>query len=219
MITQPAECIILLHGLARSSRSMNKMAKALENTGYLTINVNYPSTKYPIEKLAEEVITKALAACPIEAKIHFVTHSLGGILVRHYLNQHLIKNLGRVVMLGPPNKGSQLVDFLGNLSGFKWINGPAGIQLGTAQQSVPNSLGSVDFELGIIAGTRSINPLLSLMIPKPNDGKVSVESSKVDGMADYIELPVTHSFMMTNKTVIAQVIYFLTHGIFKTPAR
>lgn len=209
------EYVILLHGLARSAKSMNKIAKALETAGYLTINVNYPSTQYPVEKLAEEVITKALATCPKEAKINFVTHSMGDILVRQFLSNNLIKNMGRVVMLGPPNNGSQVVDKLRNMLGFKLINGPAGLQLGTTVESVPNSLGFVNFELGIIAGTRSVNPILSLMIPKPNDGKVSVESSKVAGMSDHIELPVTHSFMMTNAVVIAQVIHFLTHGLFK----
>ncbi|MDO7597475.1 MAG: alpha/beta hydrolase [Pseudomonadota bacterium] len=217
-IPSATEYVILLHGLARSANSMNKIAKALETSGYLTINVNYSSTQYQVEKLAEEVITKALAACPKEAKINFVTHSMGGILVRQFLSNNVVKNMGRVVMLGPPNKGSQLADKLGKIPGFKLVNGPAGIQLGTTKQSVPNSLGPVDFELGIIAGTRSINPILSLMIPKPNDGKVSVDSSKVAGMIDHIELPVTHSFMMTNETVIAQVIYFLTHGLFKMQA-
>jgi hypothetical protein len=218
LATQSPEYVILLHGLARSANSMKKMSKALETAGYLTINVNYCSTQYQVEKLAEEVITKALAACPKEAKINFVTHSMGGILVRQFLSNNVIKNMGRVVMLGPPNKGSQVVDRLGNIPGFKLINGPAGIQLGTTKQSVPNSLGPVYFDLGVIAGTRSINPILSLMIPKPNDGKVSVDSSKVAGMVDHIELPVTHSFMMTNEAVIAQVIYFLAHGRFKMQA-
>ncbi len=197
---------------------MTKLAKALECAGYLTINVNYPSTQYKVEKLAAVVIAKALAICPKAAKINFVTHSMGGILVRQFLSNNVIKNMGRVVMLGPPNKGSQVVDKLGNIPGFKLINGPAGMQLGTTKQSVPNSLGPVDFDLGIISGTRSINPILSLMIPKPNDGKVSVDSSKVAGMVDHIELPVTHSFMMTNEAVIAQAIYFLAHGRFKTQA-
>lgn len=218
MISPPSpEYVILLHGLARSAYSMRKLAKALERAGYITINMDYPSTKYRVEKLAAEVIPKALARCPKEARINFVTHSLGGILVRHFLSQNQINNLGRVVMLGPPNQGSNLVDRLGNFPGFALFNGPAGLQLGTTKQSVPNSLGPVDFELGVIAGTKSFNPVYSLMIPKPNDGKVSIESSKVAGMTDHIALPTTHSFMMTNEAVITQVIYFLAHGLFKTP--
>ena len=92
----------------------------------------------------------------------FVTHSMGGILVRQYLRQHSVPHLHRVVMLGPPNKGSEVVDVLGNTPGFHFINGDAGLQLGTGQGSVPNTLGPVDFDLGIIAGTRSINWILSV---------------------------------------------------------
>jgi len=135
--TSSDEHVILLHGLARSSHSMKKMAKALEKAGYSTINVNYPSRKYTIEQLADNAILKALSACPNNVKIHFVTHSMGGILVRQFLSKNMIDNLGHVVMLGPPNKGSQLVDKLGNMLAFKLINGPAGRQLGTDQQSLP----------------------------------------------------------------------------------
>jgi len=211
---QSNECVILLHGLARSDSSMETLSIALEKEGYQTVNMAYPSTKHKIEQLAQDTVVKALSFCPENAKIHFVTHSMGGILVRQYLSKNTVENLGRVVMLGPPNKGSQIVDKLGNMPGFELINGPAGMQLGTGTQSVPNSLGAVDFELGVIAGTRSFNPLLSSMMPTPNDGKVSVESSKIEGMIDHIELPVTHTFMMNRKLVIDQVLHFLAKGIF-----
>ncbi len=211
---QSSECVILLHGLARSDSSMETLSIALEKAGYQTVNMGYPSTKHNIEKLAQDTVVQALSSCPKNTKIHFVTHSMGGILVRQYLSKNTVENLGRVVMLGPPNKGSQIVDKLGNMPGFELINGPAGMQLGTGIQSVPNSLGAVDFELGVIAGTRSFNPLLSSMMPKPNDGKVSVESSKIKGMTDHIELPVTHTFMMNRKLVIDQVLHFLAKGIF-----
>ncbi len=208
------ECVILLHGLARSDSSMKKIANALDDAGYITVNASYPSTKYQIKKLAKNAITKALAKCPKGSRVNFVTHSMGGILVRQYLSEHVIKNMGRVVMLGPPNKGSQVVDYLQKFPGFKLINGPAGVQLGTGKLSVPNMLGTIDFELGVIAGTCSFDPFLSLMLPKPNDGKVSVENTKLEGMLDHIELPATHTFMMNNKTVIFQLLYFLENGVF-----
>lgn len=208
------EYVILLHGLTRSDRSMKKFEQALSKAGYLTININYPSTKHQIEVLAKKTISKALAQCPEYSKIHFVTHSLGGILVRQYLHQNTINNLGRVVMLGPPNKGSQVVDRFSKTPGFKLLNGPAGMQLGTKKDSIPNKLGPAFFELGIIAGTRSVNPLLSLIIPGSDDGKVSVESTKIIGMSDHIELPVTHPFMMNNEAVISQVLHFLKKGVF-----
>lgn len=207
--------VILLHGLARTDASMAKLAKALLKASFLPINIRYASTRYPIEKLSADVIEAALARCPQASQIHFVTHSLGGILVRQYLSENTIENLGRVVMLAPPNKGSQVVDKLKKLPGFSLINGPAGLQLGTHPQSIPNALGPANFDLGIIAGTRSINLMLSTMLPKPNDGKVSVENTKLKGMADHIELAVAHPLIMWNKTVIAQVIYFLKNGIFK----
>ncbi|WP_019028160.1 esterase/lipase family protein [Colwellia piezophila] len=211
---QSNETVILLHGLARSDRSFSKLASVLNKEGYHTINCNYPSRKYSVDKLAEQAISTALSQCPAASKVHFVTHSMGGILVRQYLSTKVIKNLGRVVMLGPPNKGSQVVDSLKNLPGFKLVNGPAGVQLGTEASSVPNKLGSANFDLGIIAGTRSVNLILSTMLPKPDDGKVSVENTKLGGMRDHISLPVTHPFMMKNNKVIKQVLYYLNHGQF-----
>lgn len=212
--THANECVILLHGLARSDHSMQKIATSIENEGYKTINKSYPSTKYPVDKLANDAINQALEQCPKEAKIHFVTHSLGGILLRQYLSQNTISKLGRTVMLGPPNKGSEIVDKLGGLSLFKFINGPAGSQLGTSKDSVPNSLGEVNFELGIIAGTRHYNPIYSLFMPENHDGKVSVESTKVEGMTEHIELNVTHTFMMNDENVIKHTIAFLKKGSF-----
>jgi len=209
------ECVILLHGLSRSDSSMGNLAASLNQVGFLAVNVGYPSTQHAIGTLASETIKAALLRCPEHARVHFVTHSMGGILVRQYLNEFTIKNLGRVVMLGPPNKGSHVVDKLQNFPGFKLINGPAGLQLGTGELSVPNTLGPANFELGVIAGTRSINLILSTMLPSPDDGKVSVENTKLEGMTDHIAMPVTHPFMMKNSDVIAQVVYFLRHGTFQ----
>ncbi len=210
-----ADSVILLHGLARTDRSMHRLEQALLDEGYRVDNLRYESTRYDIETLAETAIGPALAACPPGQTIHFVTHSLGGILVRQYLEKHRIENLGRVVMLGPPNKGSEVVDRLAEYPGFHFMNGDAGLQLGTGATSIPNRLGRADFDLGIIAGTRSINLLLSNMIPGTDDGKVSVENTRLEGMRDHLEMPVTHTFMMQNPRVIEQVIYYLRHGEFR----
>ena len=210
-----ADSVILLHGLARSDWSMSKIEKALTREGYCVQNINYDSTRKNIETLAEEAIGRALQACPDEAGVHFVTHSLGGILVRQYLQHHQIENLGRVVMLGPPNKGSEVVDNLRDFPGFHFFHGDAGLELGTGETSVPNRLGHANFDLGIIAGTRSINILLSRMIEGVDDGKVSVENTKLAGMSDHLEMDVTHTFMMRNDEVIEQVIHYLQHGRFK----
>jgi len=212
--TPDAECVILLHGLARSANSMSAIEKRLLAEGYHVINIDYPSRDYSIEELAEQVFTKALRECA-NRKVNFVTHSMGGILVRQYLSKHKINELNKVVMLGPPNNGSEVVDKLINFPGFSFINGDAGMQLGTSKFSVPNILGSADFNLGIIAGNQSVNFFLSTLIPDKDDGKVSVQSTKLDGMNDHIEMETTHPFMMRNEKVIDQIIYYLKTGSFK----
>ncbi|QSP96442.1 alpha/beta hydrolase [Marinobacter salinisoli] len=209
-----ASCVVLLHGLARTASSMEDMEHALRRAGFLPINDSYPSRDHPIEELAELAIPPALEKCPTGMTVNFVTHSLGGILVRQYLDQHTIEHLGRVVMLGPPNQGSEVVDELRDVPGFYFINGDAGLQLGTGESSVPKALGKADFDLGIIAGTQSINWILSTLIPDTDDGKVSVENTKLEGMDEHIEMPVTHPFMMQDDEVIAQVIHYLRHGRF-----
>ncbi|MDO6706833.1 triacylglycerol lipase [Photobacterium sp. 1_MG-2023] len=212
--TQPG-CVILLHGLARTAHSMDKLADALSDAGYQIVNVDYPSTQYPIETLAATVIPDALSQCNHTQPVHFVTHSMGGILVRQYLSQHDLNNLGRVVMLAPPNQGSEVVDSFHDVALFQWIYGPAGQQLSTETSSVPKQLGPVHFDLGVIAGNRSLDFLTSWPLPEPHDGKVSVASTRVEGMHAHLVLPATHTFIMRDETVIAQVIYFLQHGRFQ----
>ena len=216
-VAESAECVILLHGLARTADSMEKLETSLSKEGYSVVNVDYPSRKHSVEELAVLSIEQGLENCAKNntSKINFVTHSLGGILVRVYFKDKRNLNLGRVVMLGPPNQGSEVVDNLKNVPGFELLNGPAGKQLGTNADDIPKSLGPVNFELGVIAGTQSINLILSTFLPNPDDGKVSVEATKVEGMDDFVALPTTHPFMMKNNAVIKQTVHFLKHGSFK----
>ena len=210
------DCVILLHGLARTRRSMSFMEKKLCAQGYQVININYPSRHMPLDELAGVVIDqcRAMAKKLGCKRLNFVTHSMGGLLVRQYQKYRPIENMHRVVMLGPPNQGSEVVDRLKHIPMFNWLHGPAGSQLGTTGEDLPKKLGAVDFELGVIAGIRSINPLLSTLLPGQNDGKVSVENTKIEGMKDFITLPSTHTFMMRNSKVIYQVIHFLQYGQF-----
>lgn len=207
-------CVVLLHGLARTSHSMKPIEQRLGEAGFPVANIGYPSRHHPIEELADLVMQEVDKACRENQTIHFVTHSLGGILVRYYLSENELPNLGRVVMLAPPNQGSEIVDNLRNFPGFRLWNGPAGMQLGTTDEDLPRQLGPVEFELGIIAGDRSLNPLLSRYLPTPHDGKVSVASTKVEGMSDFLLVQENHTFIMRDSKVMDQVIEFLEEGRF-----
>lgn len=211
-----AECVVLLHGLGRLSNSMSELETKLAPAGYSVANIKYPSRSHPIDELAVDAIGRGLTQCRSKGsgEIHFITHSLGGILLRYYLSQNTIPELGRVVMLGPPNQGSEIVDGLLPLPGFGFIGGPAGVALGTGEGSIIDSLGPVEFDLGVIAGSTNINPLEFLFIAGPSDSIVSIESTKVRGMNAHMVLPVTHTFMMRNNEVIEQAIHYLKTGSF-----
>ena len=218
MLRADQEGVILLHGLARTSRSMERLADQLRAEGFTVVNVDYPSRVARIEVLSEQTITaalerRALQGCP---KIHFVTHSMGGILLRQYLANHTEPRLGRVVMLAPPNQGSEVVDRIGSWKLFQWVNGPAGRELGTSSRALPNRLGRVEFECGVIAGDRSINGINSLMIPGRDDGKVSIARTRVEGMKDHLIVHATHPGIMKHPVAIQQTVRFLKTGSFES---
>lgn len=211
------ECVVLLHGLNRSNKSMYLMEKYLIKQGYKTVNYNYDSTEKTIPEIASIDVARSVSDCQKNKpdKIHFVTHSLGGVVVRQYLQTGSLPEGSRIVMLGPPNKGSELSDYFLDLEIFKWLNGEAGTSLTTDKKSLPNTLKPISTEVGVIAGHVSFNPFFSYIIPEGDDGKVSVERARLTEMTDFIVMTTSHTFMMMNPFVMEQVKNFLENGKFR----
>ena len=211
--------VVLLHGLGRSAWAMSRLAQALRADGYRVINLSYPSRTLPVERLAADWLPAQLRAAGLgpDAPVDFVTHSMGGILLRLYRRDHPTGHPGRTVMLAPPNAGSEVVDHLNGFGPFRWFTGANGARLGTDANSLPRTLGPWPAgagELGIIAGDRSLNPVFSAWLPGPNDGKVSVTRARLAGMTDFVVVHRTHTWMAWSPDVLAHVQGFLRTGKF-----
>lgn len=208
--------MILLHGLGRFRQSMRRIEQYLKSLGYSTINLAYPSTTKMIETIAETHLARAVETCEKQGagKIHFVGHSLGGLIVRQYLQLHSMPTGSRLVMLSPPNQGSELVDLLIRIPLYRWITGPAGQEIGRGPESVVHRLKPVEIDVGVIAGNRSINLLVSAFMDGPDDGTVSVKSTMLPEMRDFIIVSNTHTFIMRDPLVMRQIAHFLRHGRF-----
>lgn len=217
----PGEHVVLLHGLCRTPHSMRKMERHLSEAGYTVHNLSYPTRKKPVERLAAEHLAPHLALPELKeaTKVHFVTHSLGSIVLRQYLSENTPDNLGRIVLLGPPSQGSHVVDKIGHWKTFRALNGPAGSQLGCAADSLPNQLGPLGHEHAVIAGSRSINWINSCMIPGPDDGKVAVAKTHLPDTKDHLIVAATHPYLMKNKRIIREVTYYLSEGRFEKVLR
>ena len=208
--------VVLLHGISRTARSFRRMQAALEGAGFATLNLDYASRRRALEALAEDIHPAIQRfADGIDGSIHFIGHSMGGLLARVYIARHRPKRLGRVVMLGTPNSGSEIADRLKDSKPFRAFFGPAGQQLGTRRSAADDAmLPPVDYPVGIIAGDRSIDPVASVFLPKPHDGRVSVANTRLDGMADHAMVHTAHPWLMRNSVAIEQTIAFLQDGRF-----
>jgi pimeloyl-ACP methyl ester carboxylesterase len=212
---EAAEHVLVLHGLARSAGSMGALADRLRAAGFVVHVFDYPSTRHTPEELVALVAAEEARCCRTGvARLHYVAHSLGGILVRAHLERDPPPNLGRVVLLAPPNRGSEWVDVLADLALFEAALGPTAVALGTDADSLPNSIGPPRYPLGIIAGTASINPVGSAILPGEDDGTVSVASARLEGATDFLTVEATHTFIMQDAEVARQVVTFLRTGHF-----
>ena len=213
------DCVVLIHGLSRTAKSFQKMEDHLKQAGFNVLNIDYPSREYDIQTLTAKFIRPATRdhCTDKEKKIHFVTHSMGGIIVRYFLQTYPLENVGRVVMLSPPNQGSQVVDFLKEKAVVREIMGPAFDQLSTDTDAFVNTLDGIDAEVGIITGNQSINWINSVIIPGEDDGKVSVDHARMKNMKDFLVVERTHPFIMNADEVLDAVVNFIETGKFNPP--
>ncbi len=218
-----AETVVLLHGLYRGERAMRPLEAPLRDAGYIVVNLDYATRSQPPEALVATLASALDACCADAPKLHFVTHSFGGIVTRAYVAERRPENLGRVVMLAPPNHGSPLADLVAGSSLLRFLAGPTAARLGTDPASFPNSLPPADFVLGVIAGTAARSPLGALLIDGDSDGTVPVASTRLEGMADFITVDERHTFIMRSGEVADQAVRFLKSGRFAhaddSPAR
>lgn len=218
----PPEAIILLHGFGGHPVQTALLARRLRGAGFVVCNIGYPSWRWPIDRIVEHIHARIAPFAKAQVgPVHCVGHSMGGLVLRAYLARHRPPNLGRVVMLGTPNGGSEIADLLYRLR----LHGPilyrAGDALRTRRQAtVEQAFGSVDYPLGIIAGDRPMQAWLpGLVFRAANDGKVSVAATHLAGQADHLILPVAHTAMIYTRPVVDQVVHFLRDGQFRRDAR
>ncbi len=209
--------LVLLHGMGRTARSMAPVAREATKRGYAVLNLGYPSRTASVGALAEHVAHTIQHFAPEALALDFVTHSLGGILLRAAVGAGLVplERVRRAVLLAPPNQGSEAADFMARVPLLRHVPGLALADLGIAADGVVARLGPVPFECGVIAGNRSVNPILSLVIPGPDDGKVAIARASAAGVRDFLVVPHSHPFIMRAEAVHQQIFHFLAHGQFR----
>ena len=212
--------LVLLHGLGRTAYSMAPVERAARKRGYSVLNLGYPSRTARIADLAEHVAHAIQEFAPEVPAMNFVTHSLGGVLLRAAVGAGLLplERVRRAVLLAPPNQGSEAADFMARVPLLHRIPGVALAELGIAADGVVARLGPVPFDCGVIAGNRTVNPILSLVIPGPDDGKVAIARASATGVRDFVIVPHSHPFIMRAAEVHRQIFHFLDHGRFARAA-
>lgn len=206
--------VVLLHGILRTKNCMQGLADFIEQNNYKVLNINYPSSRHDILSLAKLIHPQIRDFATQVTKIHFVGYSMGGLIIRAYLNLYMPINLAQVVMLGTPNKGSEVADFLQDYWIYKKLYGPAGQQLITEQTSFKDIFGSVNYELGVIAGKSPYYFIANRIINEESDGRVSINNTKLDGMKEHVVVNSGHTWLSTNKEVWRLTLLFLNSGRF-----
>jgi len=209
----PRDVVVLLHGLGRSAPSMWLLDYRLSQAGYDVYRLSYDSISQSPSQIVD-VVTQQLEVCcqHTQRTVHFVGHSLGGLVIRAYLANQKPQNLGRVVLLGTPNQGTPIVDYFKSWRGFDNL-GPTTGELGTNHQSFPNKLGNPDYPVGVIAGYTGWH-INDWYLPGDDDGLVPLSATQIPNMADYLVLKVGHGMLRYRADVAQQTLHFLQHGQF-----
>ena len=210
-----SKTIVLIHGIHGERSDLSLLNEKLQQKGFKTYNFHYPSTKYPIEKLSSNYLKPFLAKLNSQNQsISFLTHSMGGILLRHYLYKNKDIDIEKIIMLAPPNKGSDLVDIFGNNFIFKKRYGPAGQQIGTDLEQNLHLSNLEEYKVGIIAGDKTDHPYFSIFIPGKDDGKVALTNTFIDSDFDFLIVPCGHETILKSKIVLRAVDNYLKKGEF-----
>lgn len=208
------EAVVLVHGLGRSPSSMLILSQRLAWAGYRVTIAEYASLSATFAEQLGTLHDIVEECCADASRVHFVGHSLGALVIRGHLAEHRPDSLGRVVLLAPPNQGSLFVDWLVEMDLASDVLGPVGRTLGTDTTDLPATLPHPDYEVGIIAGSRSTQPIGPPAIPGPDDGIVSIEQARI-GDVPMLVLPRSHAFIANSRHTANAVIRFLRTGRFE----
>jgi triacylglycerol lipase len=210
------DCVVLLHGIGMRSYVMKRLESALRTEGYRVVNISYPSRRMPFEEIAGTYLPAQLKKHDVARAphLHFVTHSLGSLVVRKLIADARPANLGRVVMIGPPNQGSTAADVAKENKLLGYFLGGNLVRLGTGEDAIVRTLGPADFDVGIIAGEMAVNPVFGKALGGKNDGAVTIESARLAGMKDFIVVPYSHTLMLWRAEVVDQARTYLREGKF-----
>ncbi|MEM9410155.1 MAG: alpha/beta hydrolase [Planctomycetota bacterium] len=213
--------VIVLHGLIRTTRSMQKLGEYLAaNSDMNAVNFEYASTRKPVAYHANALAQLIDSLGNDVTEINFVAHSMGNIVTRHFLKD--LEDAGRsdsrfkrMVMIGPPNQGSKMAYLLKRSFFFNAIAGSSGWELGGGWEKLEPCLKTPDFEFGIIAGGQNDHQLLSnFMLPGKDDFTVTVDETKLVGATDFLVKPLLHGTMMRNQLTLDATLQFLEKGYF-----
>lgn len=203
--------VILIHGLLQSSKCMADMAVHFERAGYTTVEFDYPSTQVSIPEAAR-YLDKVIQSLDGIDEINFVTHSMGGLVVRAYSMDFQDARIKRMVMLGTPNQGAELADIVHQYWFLRTAAGPGARQLGTRGDGLIPKLPLPKCEFAVIAGCRGTPVGWNPLIRGDDDGTVTVESTKLPGAADFVTVCAFHSRLLWEEESISHTVNFIKEG-------